>query len=292
MIFMVPPRSSHTSPAPDSSVPLTSWELRGRAVEVRPLEWETNFFGARMGALVAVGGDAGAGVLGTLERGSLSAQADALAHELRGALREAELDGYRHLTFRVAAEDLPAIWAAGRAGLRLMDVALDLGYDFRQTPVQSPHAEDRVLRVGVTADIPALHAMTTGAFTLTRFGVDPFFTQSQVDSFYATWATNLFSGLADVVLVAEVEGRLAGFVSCKLNHSCEGRIPLVATSTEFQRRGIARDLVAAALAWFGDAGCRVAYVKTQAANYPAVTLYERAGFTVRQSELTFTTTLN
>jgi ribosomal protein S18 acetylase RimI-like enzyme len=81
-------------------------------------------------------------------------------------------------------------------------------------------------------------------------------------------------------------------VSTKRAPDGSGRIPLVATATEFQRRGIARDLVAAALAWFADAGCSVAYVKTQAANYPAVALYERAGFTISQSELTFTTTLN
>jgi ribosomal protein S18 acetylase RimI-like enzyme len=133
--------------------------------------------------------------------------------------------------------------------------------------------------------------MTLGAFGLTRFAVDPFFSKSQVDDFYTTWATNLFSGLADAVFIAEIEGRPAGFVSTKLSANDQGRIPLVATASEFQRRGIARGLVAAALAWFADAGCSVARVKTQAANYPAVALYERAGFTVTQSELTFTTTI-
>jgi dTDP-4-amino-4,6-dideoxy-D-galactose acyltransferase len=254
---------------------------RVRRIEVRPLNWETDFFEERMGALVL-----------TEERsyGPLNAQADTLSDELRSALREAELEGLRHLTMRVRAEDLPAIWAAERCGLRLMDVAVDLKFAFASTPL--PPRGDRPVRLGRPDDIAAMRSMTVGAFGLTRFGVDPFFTQPQVDAFYATWATNLFAGLADAVLVAELDGQPAGFVSTKLGAGGSGRIPLVATATQFQRRGVARDLVAAALAWFAEAGCSVGFVKTQAANYPAVALYERAGFIVSQSELTFTTTLN
>jgi ribosomal protein S18 acetylase RimI-like enzyme len=252
-----------------------------RRFEVRPLSWETGFFEERMGALVLTEGTGD---------GPLNVQADALSDELRSALHEAEVDGFRHLSLRLAAHDLAAVWAAERCGLRLMDLAVDLRFRFDSTAL--PARGERAVRLGQPADVPAMREMTAGAFGLTRFGVDPFFTQPQVDSFYATWATNLFEGLADAVLIAELEGRPAAFVSTKRAPDGSGRIPLVATATEFQRRGIARDLVAAALAWFADAGCSVAYVKTQAANYPAVALYERAGFTISQSELTFTTTLN
>jgi dTDP-4-amino-4,6-dideoxy-D-galactose acyltransferase len=254
-----------------------------RRVEVRPLEWETNFFGERMGALV---------LLGERGRDSLLARSDALALDLRAALREAELDGYRHLSLRVPAEDIPAIWAAERAGLRLMDVGVDLSIKLDR--IRVPAAGSHPVRIGVPADASAMQAMTVGAFGLTRFAIDPFFSEAQVDNFYKTWAANLFGGMADVVLVVEIEARPAGFIGCKLaaDGTREGRISLIATAAEFQRRGVARELIASALAWFTDAGCRVASVKTQAANYPAVALYERAGFTVSRSELTFTTTLN
>jgi ribosomal protein S18 acetylase RimI-like enzyme len=256
---------------------------RPRMVEVRLSEWETDYCGARMGSLVNTARPAASG--------DLLGQANALAHELRGALREAELDGYRHLIYRVDAGDLPGIWAAERAGLRLMDVAVDLSYRFGSTPVLlQPNAQS--VRHGTPSDIPAMRAMTVGAFNLTRFAVDPFFRREQVDDFYQTWATNLYAGLADVVLVADIDDQPAGFVSCKRGQDGQGRIPLVATASAFQRRGVARGLMSAALAWFAEAGCTVAYVKTQAANYAAVALYERAGFTVAHTELTFTTTLN
>jgi ribosomal protein S18 acetylase RimI-like enzyme len=257
----------------------TEHAARRRLVEVRGLDWETAFFGAPMGALIKVAQPDESGLL---------PQSNALAHELRSALREAELDGYRHLSYRVDAKDLPAIWAAERTGLRLMDVAVDLSYRFG-SPLSLPQ---RAVRAGTPDDVPAMRAMTRGAFGLTRFAVDPFFTPEQVDDFYATWATNLFNGLAEYVVVADIDGQLAGFVSCKLSENGQGRIPLVATASQFQRRGIARDLLAAALAWFSDNGCTLAHVKTQAANSAAAALYERAGFTLSHTELTFTTTLN
>lgn len=254
---------------------------RPRQIELRPLEWETNFFGAKMAALT---------ILPAARRGARTDEADAIAAELRQALREAELDDYRHVSLRLAADDVAAIWAAQRAGLRLMDIGVDLTFRFDRTA--RPQRGDLVVREGTAGDIPALQAMTLGAFELTRFGVDPFFTRDQVDAFYKTWANNLFYGLADAVFIAEIDGRPAGFVSCKLTGDGVGRIPLVATSTSFQRRGAARDALAAAIQWFADAGCRSAHVKTQAANYAAVALYERAGFTVTHTDLTFTTTLN
>ncbi len=259
---------------------MSTGEVTGRA-EVHPLVWETNFFGRSMGAIHLPSGR---------RRGDPRNDADALAAELRSALREAELDGLEHVSLRVAAEDAAAIWAAQRVGLRLMDIAVDLKFTLGSAPLKAPTGIP--VRIGAADDIPALRAMTRGAFGLTRFALDPFFSAQQVDDFYATWATNLFSGLADVVFVADLDGRPAGFVSVKRSADGQGRIPLVATSREFQRRGVARGLLAASLAWFAEAGCAVAYVKTQTANYPAVALYERAGFTTAQSELTFTTTLN
>lgn len=262
-----------------------------RQVLVRPLAWETKFFGECMGALEIVTTPQSQQPQARVAV-NRAAQAKALQHELTNALHEAKLDGYRHMSLRVTSDDAPAIWAAEQAGLRLMDVAVDLTIKLSRTSLPPSRTRGHVARAGVPADIPAMQAMTIGAFGLTRFALDPFFSSAQVDHFYSTWAANLFSGLADMVLVAEIDGQLAGFVSCKLTGDNRGRIPLVATAASFRGRGIGGDLVGAALVWFADAGCDIAYVKTQTANYPAVAVYERAGFTACQSELTFTTTLN
>ena len=268
-------------------IPITPAEQRvlssagERAIEVRRLVWESDFFRAPMAALLI------APRSGPVESRPAS---DALTAELRAALREAELDGFKHVSVRVEADDIAALWAAERAGLRLMDVAIDLKFTFEADPL--PRLDEPRVRPASRADIPAMRALTAGAFGLTRFAVDPFFSAEQVDAFYAAWSTNLFSGLADAVFIAEIDGRPAGFASAKLTGDGQGRIPLLATARDHQRRGVGRGVLAAALHWFAEQRCSAAFVKTQAANYPAVALYERAGFRVHQSELTFTTTLN
>jgi mycothiol synthase len=91
--------------------------------------------------------------------------------------------------------------------------------------------------------------------------------------------------------VAERGGEVIGFVSCALSGD-EGRIPLIACGEGQRGRGLGRALVASALRWFAANGARVAHVKTQAVNYPALALYHRSGFNVSKTELTFSITLD
>jgi ribosomal protein S18 acetylase RimI-like enzyme len=173
--------------------------------------------------------------------------------------------------------------------MRLVDVGVDSSFTF--TPDRLTRGEPvSAIRAGTPDDIPVLQQLSAGAFTFTRFSLDPFFSTEQVNAFYAQWVNNLFEGLADVVFVYELEGQPVGFVSCSL-HGDEGRIPLVAARSDQRGRGVGRELVRTALAWFTSAGTRVAHVKTQAANYPALALYHRSGFTISKTELTFSVAL-
>lgn len=250
------------------------------AVELRRLDWDTEFFGALMGVL-ALTSAAGTGS---------ELDPEALERELRAALDRARAEGYAHLIFRASGEDLPSAWAAERAGMRLVDVGIDSTYTFGRAPLPEP-PDGVTIRPARPDDLPALRELAAAAFTLSRFSADPFFSDEQVQDFHRQWVTNLCNGLARAVLVCELDGGPAGFVSCAMNGD-EGRIPLIAADTGYRRRGIGRALVAAALRWFGEAGAAVAHVKTQAHNYPALALYHRAGFAVSKAELTFSIILS
>jgi dTDP-4-amino-4,6-dideoxy-D-galactose acyltransferase len=251
-----------------------------RVVQLIASDWETAFFGSRMGAIVHAGGLSGSA---PVER------AAQLGRELRTLIERANREGYEHLIYRARAEDPAAAWAAEGAGMRLVDVAVDSSFSFVNLKAPSAPPASSV-REGGPGDLSALRAITSGAFRHTRFSVDPFFTPEQVSAFYKQWATNLFAGLAQVVLVSEIDGNVAGFISCALKDD-EGRIPLVAAHEAYLRRGVGSDLLGAALRWFEAHGARVAHVKTQAANYPALGLYHRTGFTISRTELTFSITL-
>jgi len=247
-----------------------------RAFELKPLDWDTAFFGARMGTIVAT--DA----LRDLDPSKLTA-------ELQRILSQAQADGYAHLIFRAAVDDAHAIWAAESVGLKLMDVGIDSTFSFDRTAI--PEAPSVTIRELRTNDISHLSELAAEAFTLSRFSADPFFSDEQVKEFHRTWARNLCTGLAQAVLVAEVDGSIAGFISCAVKGT-DGRIPLVGVDGRFRGKGVGQALVTAALRWFRDSDCKIVDVKTQAHNYRALALYHRAGFVVSKSELTFSVTLN
>jgi len=242
-------------------------------VELRPLEWDTRFFGARMGTLACIAADP---------------SAESLTRALQNQLAEARAEGYAHLIFRAGVEDLPAIRAAENAGLHLVDVGVDSTIVLRDN--QAPPAPSNV-RPYRDADLATLRGLAEASFTLSRFSADPFFSEQQVRNFHSTWANNLCSGgLAKAVLVAQVGAAIAGFVACNTTGD-EGRIVLIATASGLRGQGVGRALVAASLRWFVDAGSRRAHVKTQAHNYSALALYHRTGFNVSKTELTFSVSL-
>lgn len=249
-------------------------------VELRRLDWDTAFFGALMGTLaIAQPGP-------TDDTAVRSAQ---IEDDLRTTLALASVEGYAHLILRVPAEDLAAAWAAERAGLRLVDSALDSSFSFGNTPLPATPAIP--LREPRSADIPVLRELAADSFVLSRFSADPFFSPAQVRDFHGEWAKNLCNGLAQAIQVCELDGELAGFITCAMTGD-EGRIPLIATRAGLRRRGVGRGLVSAALHWFAAADARIAFVKTQSINYPALALYHRAGFVVSKAELTFSAILS
>jgi ribosomal protein S18 acetylase RimI-like enzyme len=246
------------------------------AFELRRLAWDTAHFGQKMGVLAIAPSGA-------------DRRLGALAGDLRLALTEATDDGYAHVIIRVPAEDIRVARVAEQSGMRLVDIAVDLS-----TTVAGRHALTVLgpsVRPAVPADHDALRSIAETAFEFSRFSADPFFSEQQVAGFYRQWTTNLCEGLAKVVLVAEASDEIAGFTSCSLLDDGTGRIPLIATSEAHRRQGVGRVLLESSLRWFEAAGVRTARVKTQVANYPAIAMYQRAGFTVATAELTFSAVL-
>jgi dTDP-4-amino-4,6-dideoxy-D-galactose acyltransferase len=251
-----------------------------RSLELRALAWDTNFFGSRMGVIVPTG----AAPVGAPERPAR------LVLDLHTVLAEARTAGFAHLILRVPADDLALGQVAETAGLTLVDVATDSQVALERVPPRLT-AEWHTVRPARPADLPALTRLAEGSFALSRFAADAFFSLEQAAAFYRQWMTNLFHGLARTVLVSDLGGEVAGFVACSLSED-HGRISLIATQPGTRRRGVGRGLVNAALHWFQAEGARVVSVKTQSANYPALALYQRCGFIVSSSELTFSITLH
>jgi ribosomal protein S18 acetylase RimI-like enzyme len=170
----------------------------------------------------------------------------------------------------LARDELGAAAEAQAAGFRLVDVRVEL--DRVPEPLDAS-----TLRPATAEDLPALRGIARTNHRVTRFYADPRFPDDRCDDLYELWIERSVEGWADVVLVADVDGRPVGYVSCHADGDA-GSIGLVGVAEEARGRGIGRALVAGAVSWCHDRGVGRISVVAQGRNAAAIRLYEGAGF--------------
>ena len=84
---------------------------------------------------------------------------------------------------------------------------------------------------------------------------------------------------ADGVRVAEIDGEIAGYITTRINHWTKiGNIPNMAVHPKFQRRGLGKQLIEAALAYLKGEGMRYTKIATLDQNQIGSTFYPQMGF--------------
>lgn len=179
------------------------------------------------------------------------------------------------------SDDAETTRLAEAAGFQMVDIRVTL---MRRTAGQVPATRNSemgsvVLRASRPGDVPILQNLARELYRDTRFYYDANFPRHLCDALYETWITRSHRGYADVVLVAELNRKPVGYVSCHLERPpVPGRIGLVGVSSEAAGRGVGRALVLAAIDWFQKQGVREVSVVTQGRNCAAQRLYQRCGF--------------
>lgn len=236
------------------------------------LEWDSGFFGCRIGRLLG----------GRLDR-ELLAAVDAWC-------RDQAVDC---LYFLADGGDSATTALAEEAGFRLTDlrVTLDREASALRPPLPSP-----AVRPARPDDVPALRRIAAASHHDSRFYADPRFERSRCDELYATWieksCRGAQEGLADEVLVAELKEREepAGYISSLVRageRGPEGEIGLLAVAADAQGHGLGGALVGAALRRFQERGAARVRVVTQGRNPRAQRLYQASGLLTRSIGLWF-----
>lgn len=227
------------------------------------LEWDSEFFGLRIARLQAERLD--------------DARLDA-------ALAWCEERAVDCLYLRISGDDRGTLAAVERRSFDLVDVRVDLSHDLSGARAEDLDAPG--VRHAQAGDLPALCAIAREAFTGSRFFFDGRLPRDRCEALFETWVVRSVAGeLADAVLVVDVEGAPAGFVTCERPATGQGRIGLLGVSTEARGQGAGRRLCQGALGWFADHGTAGATVTTQGRSVGAVRLYERCGFTTASVSL-------
>ena len=211
---------------------------------------------------------------------------------LRAVLEACAGEGIRHLTARVHASDLSSIHLLEQYGFITVDGILTFSLDIIDARWPLPPAGLEI-RLSRPEDIEAIKAIARSSYVYDRFHSDPCIPKAVADELHAVWVENSCLGkAADAVLVAAENGRILGFVTCRIDRQTTeylgltiGTIVLVATAADARGRGVARAITYGALDWFRDQGVDIVEVGTQLRNIPASRLYESCGFRLVASSL-------
>jgi dTDP-4-amino-4,6-dideoxy-D-galactose acyltransferase len=193
------------------------------------------------------------------------------------------------LYFLARADDPVTLRTVGQHGFSLVDIRLTFEHKVmpaRDLAGSDPRAGTRI-RPATAGDVTGLQAIARTAHTATRFFNDSHFPRQRAEDFYSTWIALEVQGRAQIVLVAATSAdQPVGYVSCHLEPvPRRGQIGLVGVSAEFRGQGIGKNLVLAAMDFFGTLDVREVTVVTQGNNLAAQRLYQQCGFLSRDLQL-------
>lgn len=219
----------------------------------RVLPWDTDFFGMRIGMLDGH----------ILTPGAAAQAVDWCRREQVACL------------YVLAESSDPTTAREARTSrFDLVDVRVELTRQITSsdTPGSAPG-----VRTAAPEDTEPLQAIARTSHRDSRFYFDGRFPVGRCDDLYAAWIERSCRGHADAVLVADHEGRPAGYVTCHLS-ARTGRIGLFGVAPAARGRGVGTRLLAGAVEWFRDRAVAAVDVATQARNVAAQALYQRQGF--------------
>lgn len=197
--------------------------------------------------------------------------------------------GINFLQYLAPADDPTSVRVAEESGFRLVDERLTMASSTAAEPLpQTPPGIE--LRNGRIEDVADLEAIARVSHVDSRYYNDQGFSREGCDALYATWIRRSVEGvLADAVFVPVVEGRAAGYVTCKRDgqEADRGWIGLVGVGAEAQGRGLGSALVGRAIDWFRQQAVSEVLVVTQGRNDAAQRLYRRCGFLTHDARLWF-----
>lgn len=205
--------------------------------------------------------------------------------------REAATQGVAMLTARVDVGALSQVHALERAGYRLMDTLVWYGRGLERSSLPVHPGHGLVLRRAEASDEDVVGGIAERAFAsyLGHYHADPRLDRAAADAAYVEWARRSVAAASPLapVMLAELDGDVAGFATMRFNTPDEAEIVLNAVDPLRKGAGVYTALVAAALHLAAENGAGRLIVSTQINNYTVQRVWARLGFCHERSVYTF-----
>ncbi len=229
------------------------------------LNWDTSFFGMRLGRVKGQTLDAARAQL---------VDKWAATNEIAG------------LYFLANSDDAQVIRVAESNHFHLTDIRMTFDYRVPKQLIDRVPSQ-LMMRSSLDTDVQTLINISKDAYIHSRFYHDPHFTPEQCSDLYQTWIRrSCLEAYADEVWVAELDGQPVGYVTCHLDQQTkDGSIGLVGIAEQARGQKVGEQLVNRVLDWFAEQGMATVSVVTQGSNIAAQRLYQKCGFASRSLQL-------
>jgi len=202
--------------------------------------------------------------------GFRTARADELTLEsLPEAIDFCQTHSVEWLIARCRVDQLKAVQAMERDGFSLMDTLVYFRRDLGKTTIP-PNTGKAVVRPVRAGEEHAVEAIAKEAFRgyFGHYHADERLEPAKCDAVYPSWARRscVSRDVADEVLVAVLDGSIAGFLTLRINSPDEVEAALVGVAASAQRQGVHRSLLIGRLEWVKSMGATNTIGSTQLTN--------------------------
>lgn len=222
------------------------------------LQWDTDFFGVRIARV-------------TTRR--------LTPDSIKAIEAWCEAEKIACLYFLADMDDPHTTRLAEHHHFRMVDIRVTLNHKNLQDQLPTSG-----IRFYQNDDLPMLMKIARVSYTDSRYYFDFCFPNADCDALYEAWIRQSCENPEITVLVAELDGRPAGFITCLMNNGV-GQIGLVGVDEAARGKSIGQSLVTQALNRFKRENASEVTVVTQGRNIAAQRLYQRCGFVTRDMQI-------
>ncbi|MGB5152687.1 MAG: GNAT family N-acetyltransferase [Candidatus Sulfotelmatobacter sp.] len=193
------------------------------------------------------------------------------------------------LIARCATKEVRTVQEMERQGFLLMDTLVYYSFELakRSIPDDAPSAH---VRKFVPDDAAQVEAVAAAAFKgyYGHYHTDPRLDQRKCDEGYVSWAVRSCTSkqVATEVLVAEIDKKIVGFLTLRLNTPTEMEGLLFGVAPEVQGIGVGRSLMVHGLELCKKQQAKRMLISTQVTNVAVQKVWCRIGFEPSQSYYT------
>jgi ribosomal protein S18 acetylase RimI-like enzyme len=233
--------------------------MKNCVVGFRYCEWDSDFFGYRVAEMNA---------------------REASSHDVKEGLERLALEQTKLVYWRVAPDDEASNKAAEANGGFFAGTQVTYEQPNRSEPGEFRPGVSKFMGLEPNTQLYSL-AVQSGLYS--RYNNDKRISRQHFRELYEIWIRKCVTGeMGDGALVALRDNKPVGVVAMQLKrneNSLVSSISLIAVDEDYRGRGVGADLVASALTFGANAGCKHHSVVTYGENAAACGLLERFGYT-------------